>query len=138
MSRRPILLAVMLSMLLQAAAIGGLWSVAAVPGQALHVLLDWAGLTAHPVQQVGKSPAGNETFVEQLAAATQGFQQDSSADTYYHVGVDAWLHALGLIPAEIHSIIAISAAGSHPELVAEAAPAEPVLEGLRRPPRPLG
>lgn len=72
MSRRPILLAVMLSTRLQAASIGGLWALVAEPGQALYELLH--------------------------------YQQDSSTDTYHHVGVGAWLQTLGLTPADIRSI----------------------------------
>lgn len=108
MTRRSIFLAVLLSMLLQAASICDLWRLAAF-----------------------------ETRVDQWAAATQQFQRDVSADVQHHVGVDARWHPLGLIPAGIRHFTA-PATGSHPELVAEASPVEPLLKGLRRPPRPLG
>ncbi len=137
MTRRSILLAVMLSVLLQAVAMGGLWSTGVATGEAFRTLLQLTGGAEHPDRLAAERPVSIEMAPKELACVDEGMPQDAAADLYYHLGIDAWLHVLGLIPVGIRSVTD-PAAGPPPELLAEAASPEPVLEGPRRPPRRLG
>lgn len=110
----------------------------------LAMLLNWVGSAYHhhchgSLSFVG-SPASAQddqafdvAFAEELALASPG--QDGSAGALsHHAGVDACLASAGPLPASVAS--PSMAAGSAPPLVsAEAAPAGPFIEGLRRPPK---
>ena len=110
----------------------------------LAMLLNWVGSAYHHHCHGSLSFTGNQAsaqeaqafdaaFAEELALASSG--QDGSAGAQsHHAGVDACLASAGPLPASVAS--PPMADGMAPPLVsAEAAPAGPFIEGLRRPPK---
>jgi hypothetical protein len=143
MPRRPLFIVLLLSMLLHAVSLGGHWAGAGNVEQAVHTLLHWAGGAHHHHRSESSQDAsllGFEAFSEELAAATlapdESYHLDHSSDSNHHLAVDGYLSCIGPIPSSIDG--PSERAGCMPPLpAAETAPRGPVLQGLRRPPRPI-
>ncbi len=143
MSRRPVLFAVLLALLLQAVSLGGHWAGRGNPSEILHDLLHWSRVSHHH-DHLATLPSEDQQVFEALAAEMgipaepphEGFHQDQSADSNHHMGMDACFSAMGPAPAGIGSP-AIPAACPAPDMRPEAAPADPDLSGPRRPPKSL-
>ncbi|HEY0956432.1 MAG TPA: hypothetical protein VGE36_16855 [Roseateles sp.] len=148
MNRRPLIIfALLLSMLLQTASLGGHWAGMAGAVDTLHAVLHWAGLSHHHEHGVAQATqadhsadSGSAAFDAEWAAAAPSahtdFHQDFSADSNRHMGLDACVGAVGPIPASLNGVF-VMAAGAAPALLPQAEPADPFLAGLRRPPKHL-
>jgi hypothetical protein len=112
----------------------------------LAMLLNWLGSVYHhhchgALSAVSSQALAQEAqafdadFAEELALASPGQNsQDGAAPLSHHIGVDGCLASTGPLPAGVAS--PQMTAGSEPPLVsAEATPAAPFIEGLRRPPK---
>jgi len=136
MSHRPVFLALLLSMLLQAVSLGGHWGGldrSDGSGQTLHVLKHWSGIAHHHNHEVPSADTGDQ-LVFSDDSLNQAFQQDQSIDSGKHMALEACLHLLGPIPAAF-SCPFLLASAPRPMPDEDTAPAGPVLEGLRRPPK---
>lgn len=144
MNRPVVIAALLISMLLQAVSLGGHWFGEANPGEALHAVLHWAGLSHHHDHAVSEAAAeddtGFEAFAAELASVTlkphQSYHQDHSADSNHHMGLDACVGAMGPLPASLGGTL-MAARSPRPLALSQAEPADPCLAGPRRPPRHL-
>lgn len=144
MNRPVIIVALLMSMLLQTVTLGGHWFGALSSSGALHSLMHWAGLSHHHDHAVAQAQAEDdsefEAFAAELAEANlnphQSFHLDHSVDSSHHMSQDACVSAMGPIPASLSGAI-IANPSPRPLVFAEAARPDPVLASLRRPPRHL-
>lgn len=142
MNRPVVIAALLMSMLLQAVSLGGHWFGVAGPGDAVHALLHWSGLSHHHDHAVTQASAdddeGFEAFAAELASVTpkphQGYHQDHSVDSNHHMSQDACVGALGPLPAGLGGTF-MAAGSSRPVALSQAEPADPFLAGPRRPPK---
>ena len=144
MSRRLVFIALLLSMLLQAVSLGGYWGgLGRDDGseKSPHVLMHWSGIAHHHGHEAPSAEAGDQqvlgddSFAQAVTSGqSQAFHQDQSTDSSKHMALDACLHLLGPIPAAF-SCPFLLASGPRPVPDEDTAPAGPVLEGLRRPPK---
>ena len=146
MSRRPIFVALLLSMLMQANTFGSPAAGVGSGQAALHTLLHWAGLAHHhrqqpPAQPSDADPAGAGASGGLRVSAVAGTvsvtcDQDQSPESTQHVLMDGFVSAAAMIPSWPESRPARLPRPAPPSAHAEKVPATPFLEGLRRPPRP--
>ncbi len=136
MSRRLVFIALLLSMLLQAVSLGGYWGGldrSDGSGQTLHVLKHWSGIAHHHNHEAPPADVGDQLVLGNDSLA-QAFQQQQSIDSGKHMALEACLHLLGPLPAAF-SCPFLLASAPRPVPDEDTAPAGPVLEGLRRPPK---
>ena len=145
MPRRLIFAVLLLSMLIQAIALGGRWVGLGGQGATLHALLHWAGLAHHHHQ----APTSREDFEGFEAFGDLGapervvddgsgsYHQDQSTDSTTHVVMEACLTGMAMITSWPPGLPAPLPGAALPRARAELAPAAPCLEGLRRPPRSI-
>jgi len=145
MPRHLIIIALLLSMLMQVTALGSS-SVGIGGGQAsLHSLLHWAGLGHHhrprpPAlpSDVDLSNAGETLRVSAVAdTAWNTYDQDQSRESTQHLLMDGYIGAAAMIPTWPDAVPAEVPRPVPLCYDTERVPATPFLEGLRRPPRLL-
>lgn len=143
MNRRPfVIFALLLSLLLQTASLGGRWAGWNGPADTLHAVLHWSGIAHHHDHQVSEAVPDDADFVALERglglepSQHKGFHQDFSADSSHHIGLDACLGAVGPIPSGLSSTFAV-VADTRPAVLPQAETPDPFLAGLRRPPRHL-
>ncbi|MCE4540595.1 hypothetical protein LXT12_25475 [Pelomonas sp. P7] len=143
MNHRPfVIVAMLLSLLLQAASLGGRWSASNGPADTLHAVLHWSGIAHHHDHLVSVMPDDADflSLEKELGldrvSPHPAFHQDFSADSNHHLGQDACLGAIGPIPTALVPAFAV-AGETQPALLLQAGAPDPFLAGLRRPPRRL-
>lgn len=147
MPRHLIIVALLLSMLMQATAFGS--STADVGGgqAALHSLLHWAGLGHHHHRRpartsntdLAESNAGEALRVSAVAdSAWNTYHQDQSPESIQHLLLDdGYISSAAMIPSWPDAVPAELPRPTPLCYDTERVPATPFLEGLRRPPRLL-
>lgn len=149
MNHRPlVIVALLLSLLMQTVSLGGRWPGWNSPTDTLHAVLHWSGIAHHHDHLVSDAvvaaadTADDPDFISLEKdlpldrSPHTGFHQDFSADSNHHLGQDACLGAVGPIPTGLSLAFAVTAQ-NRPALLPQAGAPDPFLAGLRRPPRPL-
>lgn len=110
------------------------------------MLLNWVGSVYHhhchgalsfasAQETAQEAEAFDAAFAEELALASpEQNSKDSAAPLSHHFGVDGCLASAGPLPAGVASP-QLTADSVPPLVSAEATPAAPFIEGLRRPPK---
>ena len=147
MPRHLIIIALLLSMLMQVTALGSS-SVGIGGGQAsLHSLLHWAGLGHHhrhrppaapsDADLVGSSADGTLRVSAVADTAWNTYDQDQSRESTQHLLMDGYIGGVAMIPSWPDAVPAEVPRPVPLCYDTERVPATPFLEGLRRPPRLL-
>jgi hypothetical protein len=146
MPRHPIIIALLLSMLMQATAFGSSTAGVGNGQAALHSLLHWAGLGHHHRHRLPAPPSSadladsNEVGALRVSAVADSAwntcDQDQSPESVRHLLMDdGYISGAAMIPSRFE---ALSAELPRPAPLChdtERVPATPFLESLRRPPR---
>lgn len=145
MPRHLIIIALLLSMLMQVTSFGSSATVVGSGQAALHSLLHWAGLGHHhhrrqpaPLDTVvfADSNTGEVLRVSAVAdTAWNSCDQDRSPESTQHLLMDGYISGTALIPSWPETLPADLRRPTLPSYSPERVPATPFLEGLRRPPR---
>ncbi len=163
MRSRLVTAALLLSMLLQTVSMGGYWAGSRKPSDALHAVLHWSGILHHHDHEVTHAevaaggerarialqakqlpqPQSNEdfeAFAVEFAQVTlhpdQSYHRDLSLDSRHHLGIDACMSVVALIPSMPVSPV-MDAPTDAPVAAPQVERVDPFLAGPRRPPRGL-
>lgn len=135
-TRHFLLVALLLSVLGQAATVGGRWALGGGDAAA-HALLHWIGAAHHHGHAHDHDEEHTASSPEALGGSSHAsFHQDQSPDSLKHLHADGYLASLGLLH-EVQLRFARPLAGAAPAVHRERPPPSPFLEGLIRPPRAL-
>jgi len=147
MPRHLIVIALLLSMLMQATAFGSSAAGAGSGQAALHSLLHWAGLGHHHHRRppalssnadLANSNAGETFHVSAVAdTAWTTYDQDQSRESTRHLLMDGYINGAAMIPSWFEALPVALPRPAPLCYDTERVPATPFLEGLRRPPRLL-
>jgi hypothetical protein len=147
MPRHLIIIALLLSMLMQVTALGSS-SMGIGGGQAsLHSVLHWAGL-GHHHHRLPPAPVSNADLTDSNAGETlrvsavadtawNTYDQDQSRESTQHLLMDGYISGAAMIPSWPDAVPAEVPRPAPLCYDTERVPATPFLEGLRRPPRLL-
>jgi hypothetical protein len=145
MPRQLVVIALLLSMLMQATAFGGPSAGVASGQAALHSLMHWAGLGHHhhhrpavpssSADRADSNADGNLRVSAVVDIAWNTCHQDQSPESTQHLLMDGYISGAAMIPSWFEALPAEPPRPAPPCYDVERVPATPFLEGLRRPPR---
>jgi hypothetical protein len=144
MPRHLIVIALLLSMLMQATTVGSPSAGVGRSQAAVHSLLHWAGLGHHhrdrspaPSSSADSNAVGNLRVSAVADSAWNTCDQDQSPESTQHLLMDGYVSGAAMIPSWSEASPAELPRPALPCYGTERVPATPFLEGLRRPPRSI-